>query len=89
MENEKSISIWWVWIDPATHKPESCPVGQAIMTLDSGAQVQLGWVYAADEYRQIMVANPPRDSKLLRFSVPVNDLSPDVQFTVGNPAYGK
>lgn len=59
------------------------------MTLDSGAQVQLGWVYAADEDRQILVANPPRDSKLLHFSVPVNELSPDVQFTISNPAYEK
>lgn len=87
--NEKSISVWWVWIDPATHKPEICPVGRAVMTVDSGVQVQLSWPYASDEYRQILVVNPPRDSKQLHFSVPVNELSPDVHFTINNPAYDK
>lgn len=85
--DQNSIAIWWVWIDPATEQPEDCPVGKAVMTLDSGKKVQLGWIYSEDRFRQILVEKPPHNSKRLHFSFFVNEVTQNVQFTISNPGY--
>jgi hypothetical protein len=55
------------------------------MTLDSGKQVRLRWPAVAGEFRQIIVAAPPADSRRLRFSLLVND--DQVEFDIANPAF--
>ena len=62
------------------------------MTMDSGEQVNLKWPYPFDDikgdgYRQIFVDEPPRNSRFLRFHVPVEDEA--VDFTIANPAFEK
>jgi len=81
------ISIWWAWYEPATHKAELGPSGDVIVTMDSGESVNLGWPNPVDEYRQILLTNPSRDSQWLHYFVPVNELEHPVEFTIRNPAW--
>jgi hypothetical protein len=81
------ISIWWAWFDPETGRPELGPSGDGVMTLDSGERVPFPYPNPADDYRQILIPNPPRDSQWLHFSVPVNELEKPTEFTIRNPAW--
>ena len=74
-------------VDPVNHKPLLGPSGDVIMTLDSGEQKNLGWADAADDFRRILIMDPPNNSKRLRFSVPVNFLEKPAVFEIENPAY--
>jgi hypothetical protein len=90
--NRNALSIYWTWIDPKTGKHELGPSGDVILTMNSGEQVNLKWPDPFDDYkgagyRQIFVDEPPRDSRFLRFHVPVEDEA--VDFTIANPAFGK
>ncbi len=82
-----SLGIWFGWFDPVTGLPEIGPAGDVMMTLDSGEQRNLGWPNPGDDYRQILITDPPRDSQWVRFSVPINHLEQPAEFTIRNPAW--
>jgi len=90
--NRNALSVYWTWIDPITGKYYIGPSGDVSMTMDSGEQVNLKWPYPFDDingdgYRQIFVDEPSRDSRFLRFHVPVEHEA--VDFSIANPAFGK
>ena len=80
-----ALSIWWAHFEAATHKPMLGEAGDVLMTEDSGKQTNLGWPDPAEDYRQIFIADPPTDSKRLRFQFPI--WGEEVTFTIDNPAY--
>jgi len=87
-----ALSIFWTWIDPVTQKATIGPSGDVLITTDSGEQINNGWPHgftaqSGEDYRQIYVDAPPRNSRRLRFRVPVEDEV--VEFTIVNPAYTK
>jgi hypothetical protein len=90
--NHTALSIFWAWIDPSTQTAATGPSGDVLMTTESGVQTNLGWPdpfgdQVSGGYRQIFVDEPPRNSRTLRFRVPVE--TETVEFTIDNPAYHK
>lgn len=79
------LSIWWARFDRETQEPLLGPAGDVLMKLDSGKVVNLGWPDPGEDYRQILITDPPTDSKQLTFTVPVEEEL--VRFTIKNPAY--
>ncbi len=79
------LSIWLAQINAGTHEPLLGEAGDVLMAVDSGQQTNLGWPYFADEYRKIMVVDPPTDSKRLTFEFPLE--GNPVHFSIDNPAY--
>ena len=86
------LSIYWAWIEPTTHMPVLSPSGDVIMTTDSGKEFNLEWPEPFEDedgkgIRQIYMDDPPRNSRKLHFSIPVNGET--VGFSIDNPAYAK
>jgi hypothetical protein len=83
--DKAALSIWWGWFDRATGKPLLGPSDNAVMSLDSGERINLGWPEPVDDYRQIFIIDPPRHSRVIRFHVVTNDER--VDFAIKNPAF--
>ena len=66
-----AISIWCGWFQPgASRQPILGPAEAAVVTFDSGEQKNLDAI-AIDDYRQILIIDPPNDSKRLRLQFPL------------------
>jgi len=80
-----AISIWWAHIDAGTHKAEIGKAGWVTVTLDNGGTLPRIWPEPAEDYREILIINPPHDSRQLRVKFHICDEA--VHFTIDNPAY--
>ena len=92
MPGHTAVSIYFGWVDRGAKLPKASPTEKVIMTKESGEKRDLGWAYPFDasdggSYRQILIMDPPTDSRKLRFDLSVEDEK--VHFEIINPAYRK
>jgi hypothetical protein len=87
------LSIWWGYIPKGSQQPEIAEAGDALLTLDSGEVINLGWPSPYDDesspegpgYRQIIVVPVPTNSRTLTFEFPTEGKT--IRFTISNPAW--